>query len=196
NADVQLVLFAFERGEEASDAGKAAVAVFDEALLLGSEVVPRLIDGNLRGFGGADHLAMVRAILGGGPGGDGALIERLRLVGDDEVGIEVDSVAEALAARAGAVGIVEREEARLGLAVGAVAGAALKGCGETKVLRLAFAFTWNGMELDLAGLAVAGLDGVYDAGARVGADGETICEDEDGLREVEFEQRLGGGEFD
>ena len=87
------------------------------------------------GLGGADHLAVVRAVFGGGPGGDGALGERLRLVGDDEVGIEVDGVAEALAAWAGAVGIVEGEEARLGLAVGAVAGGALEGGGEAEVLR-------------------------------------------------------------
>ena len=59
----------------------------------------------------------------------------LRAVGDDEVGVEVDGVAEALAARAGAVGIVEGEEARLGLAVGAMAGGALEGGGEAEALR-------------------------------------------------------------
>ena len=52
------------------------------------------------------------------------------------------------------------------------------------------------MELDFAGLAVAGLDGVDDAGADVGADGEAVDEDEDGLGEVEREEGFGGGELD
>ena len=52
------------------------------------------------------------------------------------------------------------------------------------------------MELDFAGLAVAGLDGVDDAGADFGGDGEAVDEDEDGLGEVEFEEGFGGGEFD
>ena len=52
------------------------------------------------------------------------------------------------------------------------------------------------MELDFAGLAVSGLDGVDDAGADVGGDGEAVDEDEDGLGEVEREEGLGGGELD
>ena len=50
-------------------------------------------------------------------------------------------------------------------------------------------------ELHFSGFAVAGFDGVDDAGADVGADGESVDEDEDGLGEVEFEERLGSGEF-
>ena len=52
------------------------------------------------------------------------------------------------------------------------------------------------MELDFAGLAVAGLDGVYDARPDVGGDGEAVDEDEDGLVEVEREEGFGGGELD
>ena len=59
-----------------------------------------------------------------------------------------------------------------------------------------FVFTREGVELDFAGLAVAGFDGVYDSRARVWADGEAIDEDEDGGVEVELEERLGGGELD
>ena len=47
------------------------------------------------------------------------------------------------------------------------------------------------MELDFAGLAVAGLDGVDDARARVGRDREAVDEDEDRLGEVEFEEDSG-----
>ena len=42
------------------------------------------------------------------------------------------------------------------------------------------------MELDFAGFAVAGFDGVYDAGAGVGGERETVDENEDGLGEVEL----------
>src|SRR5207302_7527732 len=113
----------------AADAGELVVAFFDKALLVFGEIVPGDVGGDVGGFGGADHLAVVGAVLGGAPGGDGAVGEGLRFVGDDEVGVEVDGVAEALAAGAGAVGVVEGEEAGLGLAVGAVAGGAFEGCG-------------------------------------------------------------------
>ena len=60
-------------------------------------------------------------------------------------------------------------------------------------------------ELDLAGFAVAGFDGVDEAGADVGREGEAVGEDEDGTRgfvrargcgEVELEEGFGCGEFD
>ncbi len=103
-------------------------------MLVVGEIVPGNVEGDVGCFGGALHLAVVRAVFGGGPGGDGAFVKGLGFVGDDEVGVEVDGVAEALAARAGAVGVVEREETGFGLAVGAVAGGALEGGGEA-VLR-------------------------------------------------------------
>ena len=110
-------------------------AVVDESLLGLGEVVPGDVGGDAFGLGGAFHLGVPgRAVLGLGPRVDGAGVEGFGAVGDDEVGVEVDGVAEALAARAGAVGIVEAEEARLGLAIGAVAGGALEGGGEA-VLR-------------------------------------------------------------
>ncbi len=102
----------------------------------------------------------------------------LGAVRDDEAGVEVDGVAEALAAGARAVGIVEGEEARLGLAIGAVAGGALKGGGEAGCGYLVFG---EDAELDFAGLAVAGLDGVDQAAADFGRECEAVGEDENGL---------------
>jgi len=56
------------------------------------------------------------------------------------------------------------------------------------------------VELDLAGLAVSGLDGVDEAGADAGGEGEAVNEDEDGaggwVGEIQFEEGLGGGELD
>ena len=119
---MEFVLLAVKRGEEAADAQVGATA-FPEDLLLGCiEVVPGDVGGDVRGFCEADHLAVEGAVFGRGPWRDGALGKGLGAVGDDEVGVEVDGVAEALAARARAVWIVEGEEAGLGLAVGAVAG--------------------------------------------------------------------------
>jgi hypothetical protein len=135
DADVELIFFAFERGEEAADAREGGVAVFDEGSLNGCEVVPGNVGGDAGGFGGSLHLAVMGAVFCGGPGGDGAFVEGLRFVGDDEVGVEVDGVAEALAAGAGTVGVVEGEEAGFGFAIGAMAGGALECCGEAEVLR-------------------------------------------------------------
>ncbi len=130
DADVEFVFLALEGGEEAADAGEGAAAVPEEVLLRGVEVVPGDVGGDGGGAGEANHLAVEGAVLGGGPGGDGALREGAAAVGKDEVGVEVDGVAEALAARAGSVGIVEGEETRLRLAVGAMAGGALECGGE------------------------------------------------------------------
>ena len=78
DADVELVLFALERGEEAADAGVTA-ATFPEEFLLGRvKVVPGDIGGDGGGLGEADHFAVEGAVFGGGPGGDGAL-RRVRL---------------------------------------------------------------------------------------------------------------------
>ena len=54
----------------------------------------------------------------------------------------------------------------------------------------------QGLELDFAGFAIAGLNGVNNSGAACRADNEAIDEDEDGLCEVELEKGFRGGEFD
>ncbi len=193
------------------------MAFLDDALLGGFEIVPGDVGGDAGLLAEALEVAVHGAVFAGGPGGDGVAVEGLRLVGDDEVGVEVDGVAEALAAGAGAVGIVEGEEAGLGLAVGAVAGGALEGGGVaepsidvsggrphpllrkewgTRFCGGVFGGAGEGVELDFAGLAVAGFDGVDEAGADVGGEGEAVDEDEDGAVEVEFEEGLGGGELD
>ena len=77
-----------------------------------------------------------------------------------------------------------------------MAGGALEGCTIAEMRGRFIFFAGEGVELDFAGLAVAGLDGVYDAGADVGGDGEAVDEDEDGAGEVEREEGFGGGELD
>ena len=107
--------------------GPAVVAaVEDEALLVGFEVVPGSVHGNAMLLCHLLQFGEVGAIFGAIPGVDCALVEGLRLVGDDEVEVEVDCVAETLAAQACAEGVVEREEARFGFAILAMAGLALE----------------------------------------------------------------------
>src|SRR5450755_3041900 len=70
-----------------------------------------------------------------GPRLDGAVVERLTGIGDHQIQIEVDRVAEALATRAGAVGIVEREQPRLGFLVDDAVVFAFEAVVEDQALR-------------------------------------------------------------
>jgi len=56
------------------------------------------------------------------------------LVRNNEVEIEIDSVSEALAARTGAIGIVEGEQARLGLLIDGAVVLAFKSVVEDQTL--------------------------------------------------------------
>ena len=82
------------------------------------------------------QLREVRPILGRVPRIDRALVERLRFVRNDQVEIEVDRIAESLAARAGAKRIVEREQPRLRLAINPMASLALERRREAQPLAL------------------------------------------------------------
>ena len=117
-------------------------------------------------------------------------------VGNDQVQVEVHGVAEALAAGTGAEGIVEAEQARLRLAARAMAALALIGGGEAMARARGGFVARELLEDDFAGLAVGDLRGIDDAGAIFGADDDAVQEDEDGQREVEVEERLGGGELE
>ena len=61
---------------------------------------------------------------------DRALLDRLRRIGHDEIHVELDDVAEAVAGRAGAERVVEREQPRLRIFVRDAARAALEALGE------------------------------------------------------------------
>ena len=195
DAHVQLVFLALEIIEEAAYAGELAFAFDHHAALLRVKLGPRNIERDVGLLGEALELGEERPVFGLGPGIDGAFVQGLRLVGNHQVEIEVDGVAETLAARAGAVGIVEGEQARLGLLVAQVAVLALEALRKAEALR-GLAVARSGLEDDFAGLAIADLDGVHDAGAGVGRNDQAVNQQEDWLAEVDVEQGFRGGEFE
>jgi hypothetical protein len=125
------------------DAEKRSVAIEHKGLLGRGQFSPGRVERNTMLQRGLPELCLVGAILGASPGIDRAFVQRLLLIGNDQVEIEVDGVAEALAALAGAIRVVEREQPGLGLAVDAVAEFAFKGLGEAQPFGFRFRITRN-----------------------------------------------------
>ena len=131
HADVHLVFLLLEPLEEAADAVVVvAIALDDEPALVLREIGPRHVEAHAVRLGDALQRRQVRAVVRLGPRLDRALVDRLRRIGHHEIEVQLDDVAEAVAGRAGAERVVEREQARLRILVGDVAGAALEALGE------------------------------------------------------------------
>ena len=109
-------------------------------MLVGRQILPGNVEWDAEGLGVFLEVGEPAAVFWAVPGIDRSVIQGQCFVGDDEVQVEVDGVAEALAAGAGAKGIVEAEEARFGLGGGTMAGAALEGGGEAVELVRSAAF--------------------------------------------------------
>ena len=110
---MDLVLLPFEPAEEALDAFPLRAVPFDDKMLL---LVGELRPGNVEADafpGHALQFGELRPIVRFAPGFDRVLLDRLRRIGDDEIHVELDDVAEAVAHRARTERIVEREEPRL-----------------------------------------------------------------------------------
>ena len=129
--DVHLVFLPLEPREEAAHPlPVAAVALDDEAPFLGGQITPGHVEAQAEALRDLLQLGEVGAVVRLGPRLDGALRQRLRLVGHDQRGVEFDDVAEAVARRAGAERVVEREQARLRRLIRQAAGAALEALAE------------------------------------------------------------------
>ena len=74
---------------------------------------PRHVEPEPRRFGRALQLGELRAVVRLAPRLDRVLLDRLRRIGHDQIHVELDDVAEAVADSAGAERIVEREQPRL-----------------------------------------------------------------------------------
>src|SRR5690554_2926068 len=101
------------------DLDRLVGAVQDGAARLLGQLLPRGLQVEAHVVGERPQAVPVEDLAalgaGAGPGSDRALRYRQRVVGDDEVGVELLQEAEARAVGAGAVGRVERERARLEL---------------------------------------------------------------------------------
>ena len=107
----------------------ASSGSFQPGLVHREAVVPRQ---RLQGLGVERRGAL-------GPGRDRALVQGLVLVRHDQVGVEGELRAQAVADRAGAVGVVEREQPRLDLADREAGDRAGELLGEQQPLRLVLA---------------------------------------------------------
>ena len=112
--------------EKAVHARKLLFAFDHQPALLGSSSAQGTSSGMSACRGETLQFGEQRTVLRLGPRLDCALVQRLGFVRNDQIEIEVDGVAETLAARAGAVRIVEGKQARLRLLVAHVAVLALE----------------------------------------------------------------------
>ena len=176
DADVNFVLLPLDLVEEAVDG-------FDDGGLVGGR---EIFVGGIEGDIGDEVDAPV--VVGFGPGVDGAVVEGAGGVGDDEGEVVIDGIAEALASRAGALGVIEGEERGFGDREFEVALAAGESFREAEAEGFGFAGLF---EEDFAGFAVAEFHGIDDALHLIGADDEAIGKDEDVVGEVEVEEDSG-----
>ena len=103
DAHMQLVFLALQMLEESAHAPELVVALDHPALLLGAQIGPGHIERNAGRARVAPHLGRQRLVLRLGPRLDRAFRQRQRLVGNHQVQVEIDGVAEALAPGTSAV---------------------------------------------------------------------------------------------
>src|SRR5262249_8349938 len=134
NADVNLVLLSLEPPEEPADPGVADFrirAAADDEFLLGlRQLRPGHVDPHVALARGLLQLRELGAVMRLAPRLDRALLNRLGRVRHDEVDVELDDVAEAVATGTRAERVVEREQPRLRVFVRDAARPALETLGE------------------------------------------------------------------
>src|ERR1019366_112206 len=146
----------------AANAVKLVVA-FDENVAVGlGQVAPGDVEWNAGAARVALHLGAEGTVLGLRPWLDRTLIQGEGWIGDDEVHVEVDGVAEALALRTRAVWIVKGEETRLGLVVREMTVLAFEALRETESFARCVLFAGNGFENHFARFAVGRFNGIND----------------------------------
>src|SRR5262249_15602891 len=186
---VQLVLLALQPCEEPLYSGKLFTATDHALLLLGIEVAPRRVYGNVVQMGELAKVCLQAAVFGLGPRLDGAFGQRFGRVRNHQAQVEVNGIAESLAARASPKGVVKREQTWLRFLIGDAASLALEPVREAQLARI-LTFTRHGLEYDLAAFPVRLLHGVHDARALVAGHGDPVHQDVNRLAEIDVQQRL------
>ncbi len=129
-----------------------------------------------------------------GPGGDGALLQAERGIRDDHVRVDAHLVAETVAGRAGAEGVVEGEQARLDLGDREAGDRAGEFRGEDDAARRAVLLLLVGIfeDGDAVGEVERLLQRVGEARAEIGPDHKAIDDDVDVVLELLVERgRIG-----
>src|SRR6516164_9728400 len=104
---MQLVFLALQVAEETPNPGKSLFTLDDQMAMFGLQSGPRDIERNSPRPGKALQFGSQGAVLRLGPRLNRAFAQSLRGVRDDSLEVEVDGVAEALAAGTGAIGVIE-----------------------------------------------------------------------------------------
>src|SRR3954447_19535350 len=107
----------------------------DPLATFGTELAPGRVNGNAALLGKLDEIVLTLFIGLRLPGFDGAAPEGLALIRNDEAVVDADGSSKAAAALAGPDGRIEREQARVGLAIGQVAFRAVELVGITPRLQ-------------------------------------------------------------
>src|SRR6201999_2062465 len=139
-----------QKSEEAVHAKERPMTIQHKLLLRRSQLPPRRVQRNAMLHGCFPQLRLVRAILGPRPGINRAVVQSLLLIRDDQVDIEINGVAKALATLARAVRIVEREQPRFRFTVNAMAKLAFVGLGKAQTPWLGFFIPGNRLVNDLS----------------------------------------------
>src|SRR4029079_13709897 len=108
HTDVHLVFLPLEPAEETADAIVVVTAFDDESLLLISQARPRNVQPELRHTGRSFQFRELGPVVRFAPRLDRALRDRFGRIGHDQIHVELDDVAEAVAGRARTERVVER----------------------------------------------------------------------------------------
>src|SRR6266571_2543937 len=172
------------------------IAFQNQAALLGGKLPPVRVGGDAPRARPLLRILEERPIARLGPWFNGSVIEGLACIGDHEIQIEVDGVAETLAPRTRSVRIVEREKSRLGLLMERAVILAFESLVECQALGGIPRAICDEFEYGFAlAFAVADLDRVHQPRARFRIDGQTVDQHIHRFRKVHIEQRFRRGEF-
>src|SRR5207245_8647267 len=116
--------------EESTNAWKPPFALDHQPRLVGIKRCPGHVERQPTWFRETLQLGEERLIFRLGPRLNRALVQRLRRIRDHQIEIKINRVAESLAARASAIWVVEREQARLRLFISNIAALALESLRE------------------------------------------------------------------
>src|SRR6476646_1650938 len=176
HSHMELVLLRIEIVEEGAD------PVQDVRSLFLSQIAEGHVESD---FGSSGFLEIVEicSISRLGPWLDGALVDRFRFVRYYQLQIQIDRVAETLAAGTRSKGVIERKKFRFRIFIPDIAVLAFKGFAESS------SFPVDGFEDDFAIVfAETDFDRVDQTLANIGRCLETVDQGKCGLLEIDVEQ--------